>query len=93
MIHKPKAARDTAIDQMVQTVLKDILCSVVDEFEQKTGVQVGSIRLGPSAGQEARTAEIEVVNADGDALIGLMQYKKILCDHEVIKENDFCIKG
>ena len=86
-------AKDSAIDQMVQSVLKDILCSIVEEFEHKTGVRVGSVRIGPAEYQGSRKAEIEVVSADSDALIGLMQYKKILCDHELIKESDFCVNG
>ena len=93
MTPKNNTPKNNTIDQMVQSVLKDILCSIVEEFEQKTGVRVGSVRIGPARDQDARTTEIEIVSADSDALIGLMQYKKILCDHELIKDSDFCMNG
>ena len=86
-------AQDTAIGQMVQSVLKDMICSIIDEFEDKTGVRIGSVRIGPAGWREKREAEIEVARADGNALTGLMNYKKILCDHELLKESDFCVKG
>lgn len=93
MNQKPMTPKNNTIDQMVQSVLKDILCSIVEEFEQKTGVRVGSVRIGPARRRGARMTEIEIVSAGSDALIGLMQYKKILCDHELIKESDFCMNG
>lgn len=86
--------RDDVIQQMVRTVLNDILASVIAEFEQATGSEIGPVRIG---GKDSitghRSANIEILRASPESLAGLMQYKKILCDHEPLRRSDFCVRG
>lgn len=76
---------------MAQMVLSDILEHFVQEFETTTGTKIGSIHLGPASLITYRhAAQINIRRADSDSLVGLMRYKKILCDHEMFAEDKIC---
>ena len=79
------------IPRMTRVILSDILNSVLREFEHNVDARIGRIQIGPGTGpDQRRMVEIEIKQADGRCLDGLMQYRKILCEHAVFKETAYC---
>ena len=91
MTNRRTTNHDHIVHHMVEVVLNDILNSVIHEFETATGTRLGAVRIGrPDAITDRRTAEIDILKADSSALNGLMRYQKLLCEHEPLKNSDFC---
>lgn len=83
MPDKNIACNPKVVRAMTQVVLNDILNSVINEFEKKVGTNIGAIKISPrKRGQRKREINIEVKRATDKCLDGLVQYKKILCDHD-----------
>ena len=79
------------IPRMTRVILSDILNSVLREFEHNVDARIGRIQIGSEMGpDQRRMIEIEIKQADGRCLDGLMQYRKILCEHAVFKETVYC---
>jgi len=91
MAINPMNRGNDVIPRMTRVILSDILNSVLREFEHNVDARIGRIQISPEMGpDQRRIVEIEIKQADDRCLDGLMQYRKILCEHEVFKETGYC---
>ena len=90
-MNRNQSKHDNIIHQMAQFVLRDILASVIEEFETATGSKIGSVRIDPKDKiTDRRRIDVHIQAADSDSLIALMRYKKMLCEHEPLKSSGIC---
>jgi hypothetical protein len=89
--HYDHRNEDELLTQMARVILSDILKQVIREFEQTTGTEIGAIHISPTAGpRHERKTEMVIRRTGKESLEGLMRFKKILCEHEFFRDNDFC---
>jgi len=89
----PNEQQKLIID-LTNAILTEILDQVISEYERAVGTDIGAVHIGPADGKTGRRkAEIEIRPTGGERLDGLIQYRKLLCEHEGLNSTDMCRRG
>ncbi len=91
MVEQKKACDNKVTRAMTQVVLNDILNSVIEEFEIRTDSKVGRITVNAkSEADKKRIVTAEITKTGEKCISGLVEYKKILCNHEPFQKLNTC---